>query len=204
MSSSEVRLACLASPARARSLLTVRAAISSAFSSPMPRSRKPSLMWSYWRSRLALQARCGMPWNLRRGFDGLQLARLLAKTPAEPVDERDHHHRHDHHRDAQRAEQAADVLVMLAELVPGEGQGQVPGDSARQGGADEGAQADAREAGREGDVGADNRQQPPQEHRPDAVAVEEAVGQQHVAGPDAQPPAGAEQDALPVALGHPE
>src|SRR6266513_2598764 len=60
MSWVELRLACLASPARARSLLTVRAAISSAVSSFSPRSRRPSLMWSYWRSRLSLQASCGM------------------------------------------------------------------------------------------------------------------------------------------------
>src|SRR5688572_8317406 len=40
-----------ASPLRARSLLTVRAAISSARSSEEPRSRSESLMCSYWRAR---------------------------------------------------------------------------------------------------------------------------------------------------------
>src|SRR4051812_40460313 len=60
MSSVDVRLAVLASPARALSLLTVRAAISSALSSGSPRSSKPSLMCSYWRSRLLFHARCGM------------------------------------------------------------------------------------------------------------------------------------------------
>ena len=49
-----------ASPARARSLLTVRAAISSATSSvAVLVSSRPSLMCSYWRSRLALHADWG-------------------------------------------------------------------------------------------------------------------------------------------------
>src|SRR5689334_12122868 len=60
MSSVDVLLFWSASPERARSLLTVRAAISSAVSSSRPRSSSPSLMCSYWRSRLALQA-FGMP-----------------------------------------------------------------------------------------------------------------------------------------------
>src|SRR5690242_3906395 len=60
MSSIDERLAVRASPERARSLFTVRAAISSAVSSSSPRSSALSLMCSYWRSRLALQARCGM------------------------------------------------------------------------------------------------------------------------------------------------
>ena len=52
----ELRLDSAASPARARSLFTVRAAISLAVSRLSPRSRSPSLMCSYWRSRLLLQA----------------------------------------------------------------------------------------------------------------------------------------------------
>src|SRR3954469_23598334 len=60
MSLTELRLACLASPARARSLLTVRAAISSAVSSDSPRFFSPLLMCSYWRSRLAFHAFCGI------------------------------------------------------------------------------------------------------------------------------------------------
>src|SRR5690242_16829753 len=111
MSSIEVRLASLASPARARSLLTVRAAISSDLSSPTPRSRKPSLMCSYWRSRLGLQALCGMHSNLRRGLAGLQLGLLIAEPAPEPVDQADHQDRRDRQRDAQRAQPAADVLV---------------------------------------------------------------------------------------------
>src|SRR5947207_1351660 len=59
MSFTDVRLRCLASPARARSLFTVRAAISSAVSSDRPRSRKPSLMCLYWRSRFLFHACCG-------------------------------------------------------------------------------------------------------------------------------------------------
>src|SRR3954462_2425316 len=60
MSSVDVRLASLASPERARSLFTVRAAISSATSSPRPRSSRPSLMCSYWRSRLSFHACWGI------------------------------------------------------------------------------------------------------------------------------------------------
>src|ERR1700680_707253 len=60
MSSIDVRLASLASPARARSLLTVRAAISSARSSGCPRSSGPSLMCSYCRSRLGDHALTGI------------------------------------------------------------------------------------------------------------------------------------------------
>jgi hypothetical protein len=60
MSSTDVRLAVLASPDRARSLFTVRAAISSALSSLRPRLFNPCLMCVYCRSRLALQAFWGM------------------------------------------------------------------------------------------------------------------------------------------------
>src|SRR5947209_9633022 len=60
MSLVDERLRCLASPDRARSLLTVRAAISSATSSDRPRSSSPSLMCSYCRSLLLLHARCGI------------------------------------------------------------------------------------------------------------------------------------------------
>src|SRR4051794_26341295 len=52
MSSFERRDAVFDSPCRARSLLTVRAAISSAVSSPSPRSRSDSFTCSYWRPRL--------------------------------------------------------------------------------------------------------------------------------------------------------
>src|SRR4029079_152293 len=52
MSSRESRADSLASPCRARSLLTVRAAISSAVSSDFPSSRRESLMCSYCRARL--------------------------------------------------------------------------------------------------------------------------------------------------------
>src|SRR3954453_22590847 len=66
MSSTEERLACFVSPARARSLLTVRAAISSAVSVFSPRSTRPSLMWSYCRSRLLFQACWGIAPPRRR------------------------------------------------------------------------------------------------------------------------------------------
>src|SRR5688500_7427434 len=60
-----------ASPLRARSLFTVRAAISWALSSEAPSCFRPFLMCSYWRSRFALHAFCGMtpPSSLTsRGF----------------------------------------------------------------------------------------------------------------------------------------
>src|SRR3984957_14175583 len=52
MSPVEVRELAFASPLRARSLLTVRAAISSARFSETPCLRSLSFMCSYWRSRL--------------------------------------------------------------------------------------------------------------------------------------------------------
>jgi hypothetical protein len=57
----------LASPLRARSLLTVRAAISSALSSDEPRSRSESLMCSYCRARFVpfLVPRGGIAYLLR-------------------------------------------------------------------------------------------------------------------------------------------
>src|SRR5437879_5782475 len=60
MSSREEGLAVSASPWRALSLLTVRAAISSATSLLSPRSRSPSFTCSYWRSRFCDQASWGM------------------------------------------------------------------------------------------------------------------------------------------------
>src|SRR5438874_12070397 len=56
----DVREDSLASPLRARSLLTVRAAISLARLVEAPRSFALSLTCSYWRSRLSLHACCGM------------------------------------------------------------------------------------------------------------------------------------------------
>src|SRR3954470_19175302 len=60
MSPRELRDDVFASPDRARSLLTVRAAISFARFVDAPCSFSLSTMCSYWRSRLALQAFCGM------------------------------------------------------------------------------------------------------------------------------------------------
>src|SRR5438552_326072 len=60
MSCRESRDDSVASPFRARSLLTVRAAISFALRFGVPRPSRLSSMCSYWRSRLALQASCGM------------------------------------------------------------------------------------------------------------------------------------------------
>src|SRR5262249_61116706 len=72
MSSSDDGLASRASPARARSLFTVRAAISSAVSSVSPRSRSPSLMCSYWRSRLSDHDLMGA------GVGGMEAASFVA------------------------------------------------------------------------------------------------------------------------------
>src|SRR3954452_7762104 len=57
------------SPARARSLLTVRAAISSALSSDLPCSSWLSLMCSYWRARFVpgFTPRGGIDGSLRAG-----------------------------------------------------------------------------------------------------------------------------------------
>src|SRR5947208_11101912 len=52
MSRVEVRERLALSPLRARSLFTVRAAVSSARPSDTPRSRWAPLMCSYWRARL--------------------------------------------------------------------------------------------------------------------------------------------------------
>src|SRR4029079_1561192 len=70
MSSVDVRLFWSASPERARSLLTVRAAISFAVSSSRPRSSRPSLTCSYWRSRLSFHACCGIVGSSPRGLGG--------------------------------------------------------------------------------------------------------------------------------------
>src|SRR5262245_29701977 len=60
MSRRDVGDDALDSPLRARSLLTVRAAISFARFVDAPRSLALSLMWSYCRSRLLLHAFCGI------------------------------------------------------------------------------------------------------------------------------------------------
>src|SRR5262245_42023200 len=60
MSVFERRLDVLASPALARALLTVLAAIRSAVDSDAPRPFTLALMSSYCRSRLALHACCGI------------------------------------------------------------------------------------------------------------------------------------------------
>src|SRR5262245_26736425 len=67
MSVTEARLASRASPERARSLFTVRAAISSAVSSLRPCSFRPCLMCSYCRSRFALQASWGIGCSFHPG-----------------------------------------------------------------------------------------------------------------------------------------
>src|SRR5207244_11903025 len=60
MSRVDVRLLLVDSPERARSLFTVRAAISSATSVERPCAFRPCLMWLYWRSRFLLHACGGM------------------------------------------------------------------------------------------------------------------------------------------------
>src|SRR3954452_17762457 len=66
MSRVDVRDRCRDSPERARSLLTVRAAISSARCSERPWSFSDSLTCSYWRARLvpSLTPRGGIGWIL--------------------------------------------------------------------------------------------------------------------------------------------
>src|SRR5262249_3105294 len=88
MSSRDSRDELCASPDRARSLLTVRAAISSARPSELPRSSSPSLMCSYWRARL-------VPFFTPRG--GISSPSLLSLPSSEDEDERqddeqDHQH----------------------------------------------------------------------------------------------------------------
>src|SRR5947209_5396818 len=64
MSRVEVRERLRASPPRARSLLTVRAAISSALLAEEPRLRWLALMCWYWRARLVpLRTPRGGMWN---------------------------------------------------------------------------------------------------------------------------------------------
>jgi len=57
---SELGLAASDSPLRARSLLTVAAAMRSAIASSSPRCSRLSLMCSYWRSRLSVHFAFGM------------------------------------------------------------------------------------------------------------------------------------------------
>src|SRR5436190_902846 len=79
MSRVELREAVLASPLRARSLLTVRAAISLARLFGVPRSSRLSSMCSYCRSRLSDHASCGMrthPLVLFTGVTARRSARL--------------------------------------------------------------------------------------------------------------------------------
>src|SRR5262245_135995 len=85
MSVFESRLLDLASPDRARSLLTVLAAISSARSSEAPRSSWLSLMCSYWRARFVpfFTARGGMATS---SFDSVPLPRCGSPgTRGEPA-----------------------------------------------------------------------------------------------------------------------
>src|SRR3954468_22463826 len=70
MSCVELLDAVFASPLLARSLLTVRAAISFAFFFGVPRSSSDFSMWSYWRSRFADHACCGMRITSSRGKRG--------------------------------------------------------------------------------------------------------------------------------------
>src|SRR5262249_46252175 len=80
MSLVDVRLACRDSPARARSLFTVHAAISSARPSGRPWARMLFLMSSYWRSRLAVQDCCGIARSFRRSEDSRQARRANAAS----------------------------------------------------------------------------------------------------------------------------
>src|SRR6266511_4246500 len=97
MSSVDVRLFSLDSPLRARSLFTVRAAISSAVSSLRPRFSSPLLMCSYWRSRLSLHWFRGIavsfqrpphavpesPWDMRCASPARRPGRRSGESPVE-------------------------------------------------------------------------------------------------------------------------
>src|SRR5215211_7324163 len=90
MSRVDERDAVFASPLRARSLLTVAAAICFARFVDVPPFLALSLMCSYWRSRLLLQAFCGMwisplgslprggKYHVRSGRNALLAARRAA------------------------------------------------------------------------------------------------------------------------------
>src|SRR5918994_144173 len=78
MSFVEVLEAVRDSPARARSLFTVRAAISSAVSSERPRFSSPSLMCSYWRSLL-------LPFLTPRGGIFASSGSVVSSPPAFPA-----------------------------------------------------------------------------------------------------------------------
>src|SRR5436190_5474075 len=79
MSRTEILERCRASPDLARSLLTVRDAISLASDSLRPRSFSSVLMWSYCRSRFAFHDCCGIV--------GLLLLLFQRKPPRSPFDE---------------------------------------------------------------------------------------------------------------------
>src|SRR4051794_20036966 len=84
MSCVDVRERCRDSPLRARSLFTVRAAISSARSSEAPWSSSLSLMCSYWRARFvpSLTPRGG----IGSSFPCLLYFRLPVRPTATPLD----------------------------------------------------------------------------------------------------------------------
>src|SRR5205085_7629814 len=92
MSPVEVLLARRDSPARARSLFTVRAAISSATPEGRPRVRRPSFTCWYCRSRLLPQACCGIgasfPELRMRPDQAPELTRWLPGRPARTSQDR--------------------------------------------------------------------------------------------------------------------
>src|SRR5262245_7486389 len=86
MSRREVRLFLRASPVRARSLFTVRAAISSARLALVPRASSLFLMCSYCRSRVLLDPRgIGPPPCGLEQIPPLRVSPNHRVTPADPV-----------------------------------------------------------------------------------------------------------------------
>src|SRR4029077_5788425 len=92
---------------------------------------------------------------------GQDLLFLFPELAAEPPRRHQQDDDADRDRDREWREGRGDSLIVLAELVPGVREREVPGDGARERGQDEQDVADLRDPGRKRDVGADDRQQAP-------------------------------------------
>src|SRR5207253_2959664 len=123
--------------------------------------------------------------DLNRGYSPLsvRLARFFLAQATSVVIGDDHQQEHyPGDRSCERSQSTRDLLVVLAQLEPGIGQREIPGDRAGDRRQDEGHDRDPRETGGKGNVGTHHGQQPPDEDREQSPAFEEAVGQPQVAG----------------------
>ena len=148
------------------------------------RARAQRRLWSLARSGSRLSS---LAWSRPSSWAWSRMRRRTRRTNADDNEQDDD----GYESVGDAVERADDMLPVRADRVTGPGQGRGPGDAPGQGVDAESGRRHPGDAGGQRDEGADDGQQPAEEHGLGAVQAEPPVGAVDVAGPqqDIAPPA---------------